>query len=282
MRYDFDPQIAKDYGVEEAIMYSNIVWWCHKNATERSEAHFFDGKYWTWNTEAAWAELFGFWNKEQIGRIMKNLTEGVSKKRKAKKGESGIAEKFPPIVDSRFKGFKKQRYFRPINPGYTEHECEKANAVIREGNCLYPKGLMPESYNKEQIVQNTESQGVPRPPKKIEAYEKTEDIPDWQSFPPATIAVFTALYELGWKLPKSRDIKKMRDDLGDHLRLCGLLYKNAQGYEQLAELEMKTEARRFVTYWQGQQEQGKGKKDYWATFLNRCNQIHEYRTKKQR
>lgn len=266
MRYDFDKNIAKEHGVEEAIMYENIAWWCHKNASERSEVHFHDGHYWTWNTEEAWSDLFGFWTGKQCSRILSNLE-------KAGLLATGMFNK---------KGYDRTKWFRPKTPVYTELEAKSPNGLLDKPKRAAPSDQtgapIPDSINTD----NTKSQGVPRPPKKVEVYENTEDIPEWQTFPPATTAVFTALYELGWKLPKSRDIKKMRDDLGDHLRLCGLLYKNAQGYEQLAELEMKTEARRFVTYWQGQQELGKGKKDYWATFLNRCNQIHEYRTKKSR
>lgn len=157
-----------------------------------------------------------------------------------------------------------------------KHSPDKPNAKMAEPNAKMV------GYNVTIDNTNTKSQGVPRPPKRVDAFENKEDIPGWAELPPAMTLILGSLYELGWKLPKSRDLQVMRDDLRDHLRLAGLLIKNGQGYEQLAELETKTEVRRFVTYWQGQQDIGKGKKDYWATFLNRCEKIHEYRTKKSR
>jgi len=73
MKYNFDKQIAKDIGVEEAIMYSNIEWWVKKNKANKSKKHLHDGKYWTFNSMSAFAELFPFWSKGQIRRILKNL-----------------------------------------------------------------------------------------------------------------------------------------------------------------------------------------------------------------
>lgn len=71
MKYDFDPVIAKDVWVEEAIMYSNIKWWCEKN--KANGKHYYDGYYWTYNSMEAFCKLFTFWSKEQIKRIIYNL-----------------------------------------------------------------------------------------------------------------------------------------------------------------------------------------------------------------
>lgn len=67
----FDPEIAKKIGVEEAIMLSNIEFWCeHNRANER---HFYEGCYWTYNSGKAFCELFPFWTHGQIKRILKKL-----------------------------------------------------------------------------------------------------------------------------------------------------------------------------------------------------------------
>lgn len=71
MKYDFDPVIAKDIWVEEAIMYSNIKWRCEKN--KANGKHFYDGYYRTYNSMEAFCKLFTFRTKEQIKRIIYNL-----------------------------------------------------------------------------------------------------------------------------------------------------------------------------------------------------------------
>jgi hypothetical protein len=72
-KMSFDPQIAKDVGVEEAIMYSNIEFWCDKN--EANDKHFFDGYYWSYNSIKAFSRIFPFWTGAKIKRILNKLKE---------------------------------------------------------------------------------------------------------------------------------------------------------------------------------------------------------------
>jgi len=69
----FDPQVAKDVGVEEAIMLSNIEGWCEEN--KANEKHFYDGHYWTSSSVEAFSRLFPFWTQKQIMRILNNLED---------------------------------------------------------------------------------------------------------------------------------------------------------------------------------------------------------------
>jgi len=73
IKMQFSPVIAKNIGVEEAIMYSNIEYWCAKN--EANKKHFYDGSYWTYNTQEAFEELFPFWTRAQIRRILFKLED---------------------------------------------------------------------------------------------------------------------------------------------------------------------------------------------------------------
>ena len=79
IKMDFDPGIAKEIGVEEAIMLSNIEYWCEFNKAREIEIpladrkHFKDGKWWTYNSATGFERLFNFWTKRQIERILKNL-----------------------------------------------------------------------------------------------------------------------------------------------------------------------------------------------------------------
>ena len=63
----------KKIGVEEAIMYSNIKFWCTKNKANKK--HLYDGHYWTYNSQEAFGDLFPFWSRRQIQRILKNLID---------------------------------------------------------------------------------------------------------------------------------------------------------------------------------------------------------------
>ena len=70
-KYTFDPNIAKKYGVDEAVMLENIYFWVQKN--EANNKHFYDVNYWTYNSIQAFVKQFPFWTNRQIDRILKNL-----------------------------------------------------------------------------------------------------------------------------------------------------------------------------------------------------------------
>lgn len=71
MFYSFDVDLAKKYGVDEAIMIHNFQFWIVKNRTNRK--HFYDGRTWTYNSIEAFQKLFSFWTKRQIERILGRL-----------------------------------------------------------------------------------------------------------------------------------------------------------------------------------------------------------------
>jgi hypothetical protein len=71
--HSFDPQIAARVGVNAAVLYQNIVWWCAKNAANRHNQH--DGRFWTYNSVKAWAELFPYLSAKQIRSSLDRLEE---------------------------------------------------------------------------------------------------------------------------------------------------------------------------------------------------------------
>jgi len=73
MEYSFNIHIAKQYGVDEAIMIKNFQFWILKN--EASEKHSHNGKYWTYNSVSSFAKVFPFWSKSQVGRVLKSLID---------------------------------------------------------------------------------------------------------------------------------------------------------------------------------------------------------------
>ena len=73
MTYTFDTEVAQKYGVNEAILLQNLAYWIIKN--EANNKHFHDGRYWTYNSAEAFAQLFPFWSVNQIRRMLAKLVE---------------------------------------------------------------------------------------------------------------------------------------------------------------------------------------------------------------
>lgn len=73
MEHYFNTDVAKDCGIEEAILLHNFHFWLSKNAA--NEKHFHDGLYWFYNSKKAFADLFPYMNETKIFRSIKNLEE---------------------------------------------------------------------------------------------------------------------------------------------------------------------------------------------------------------
>ena len=73
MIYNFDSELANRYGVDEAIMINNFSFWISKN--KANDKHFYDGRYWTYNSVSAFTELFTFWTEKQLRRILASLID---------------------------------------------------------------------------------------------------------------------------------------------------------------------------------------------------------------
>ena len=72
MEYGFNVEIAQKLGVNEAIIIRNFQHWLQKN--KANNANFYDGRYWTYNSIAAFCKIFPFWTEYQIRNILKKLT----------------------------------------------------------------------------------------------------------------------------------------------------------------------------------------------------------------
>lgn len=65
--YSFNLEVAKKYGVDEAILIHSLAFWVKKNRANNKNHH--EGRWWTYNTLAALGKLFPFWSKRQLERI---------------------------------------------------------------------------------------------------------------------------------------------------------------------------------------------------------------------
>lgn len=68
MQHFFDISIAEKYGMELAVFLKNIAYWIVHN--QANEIHFHDGRYWTYNSNEAFAKIFSYWSPSQIRRII--------------------------------------------------------------------------------------------------------------------------------------------------------------------------------------------------------------------
>jgi hypothetical protein len=76
MQHSFDIEIAATYGINSAIFLNNIAFWTEKNMA--NERHFYDGRYWTYNSQKAFSVLFPYWTRQNIRTIIvKSKEDGL-------------------------------------------------------------------------------------------------------------------------------------------------------------------------------------------------------------
>lgn len=73
MHYFFDSEVAKEIGLNGAIILENIAYWVKKN--EANEANFYDGHYWTYNSLKAFRNLYPFWTEKVIKYTLAKLKQ---------------------------------------------------------------------------------------------------------------------------------------------------------------------------------------------------------------
>ena len=79
MQHHFNINVAKEYGIATAVILDNMSFWIEQNRANRK--HFHDGKYWTYNSKRAMAELFPYLSERQIDYAMgKMLKDGLIEK----------------------------------------------------------------------------------------------------------------------------------------------------------------------------------------------------------
>jgi len=69
--HHFDPNIAAQVGCNAAVIYQNLLYWAEKNAA--NGRHFYDGRWWTYNSISAFSELFPYLSGKQIRSALDKL-----------------------------------------------------------------------------------------------------------------------------------------------------------------------------------------------------------------
>ena len=71
MIHSFDTQVAEVCGIREAVLLYHIDFWITKN--KANEKHFYDGRYWTYNSSKAFAKLFPYLTQKVIEKLLARL-----------------------------------------------------------------------------------------------------------------------------------------------------------------------------------------------------------------
>lgn len=71
--YILKEEIAKQYGVESAILIQHFQY--SINYHKRNGNHFYEGRYWTYNSFPSLVNLYPFWSIQKIKRIIKYLLD---------------------------------------------------------------------------------------------------------------------------------------------------------------------------------------------------------------
>ena len=71
MKHFFDVEIAKQLGINSAILLENLYFWIKKN--EANKKHHYDGKYWTYNSVEAFTKLFPYFTYDSIRYSLEKL-----------------------------------------------------------------------------------------------------------------------------------------------------------------------------------------------------------------
>lgn len=85
MEYSFDIEVAKEFGVGEAVIIKNFQFWIMKNKANSKHLHILNivdkegsktvMRTWTYNSVRAMQSLFPFWTEKQVRRILKSLVD---------------------------------------------------------------------------------------------------------------------------------------------------------------------------------------------------------------
>lgn len=73
MQHSFDIDIAKEYGILEAILLNNLWFWIEKNRANGT--NYFDDNYWTYNSTRAFNELFPYASQRKIQTALAHLKD---------------------------------------------------------------------------------------------------------------------------------------------------------------------------------------------------------------
>lgn len=158
MEHHFDVEIAKQYGLVEAVLLNHFEYWIELNRA--NEKNFFEGRYWTFNSMKAFVEIFPYLSEKKIRNALKNLQD------------SGL------IMTG---NFNKSAYDRTLWYAFTdlaESILPKGQMDIAEtSNGSSKKGEpIPDNNTDISFPPNSPPEGEPKKPKKKRKSASAEEV----------------------------------------------------------------------------------------------------------
>ena len=146
MQHSFNVDLAKKYGIESAIIIENIYYWIKKNVA--NDKHLYNGRYWTYNSANAFANIFPYITTTKIYRILSRLEEcGVIIKGKFNK-DKYIQTNWYAFSDEAIKELESLNY---DTTGFIPQFANLQNGIFKNENCIiYNKNTNIET-NKNEI-----------------------------------------------------------------------------------------------------------------------------------
>jgi len=185
--------VALRYGLEEAIFLDSILFWYKENRA--NQRNFYDGRWWTFNSVSALAELLPWWTEKQLRRIIASCREQGA------------------LLAGNYSDDQRDRTMW-YTPG---DELLELYGVSQPGDCICPNGqtCAPEranetaqtgKCNREHVKTHVETSmdtpySPPAPPgdgaaksRKPRRGSQPKDAPDWK---PERFAGFWSFYPRG-------------------------------------------------------------------------------------
>lgn len=147
MEHQFNVELAKRFGIEEAIIIHNLFFWINKNATNGK--HYYDGRVWTYNSTKSFAELFPYMTPSKIARVLRGLEEaGIILRGNYNKSK---------LDRTCWYAFSDKGKLLLSNLGYCISHCYKMQNADEQNDTTIPDSNNTDSntYSKEKIDNNS-------------------------------------------------------------------------------------------------------------------------------
>ncbi|HWS43325.1 MAG TPA: hypothetical protein VN421_09610 [Pseudoflavonifractor sp.] len=183
--YHFNVDAAQRYGVDEAIFLHSLSFWLEKNRANRK--HFHEGRYWTYNTQDAFVEMFPFWSRRQIGRII------------------GSCETQGAILSGNFNEDKSDRtkWYSMTDDAERFYVTKTVQCIAPNGEMVAPQGLKENASTKApSIVPNGTTEPYDALHQTVKCNKETDGYTDSNTpLPPNE--------EHGWKKGLPQEVKNI-------------------------------------------------------------------------
>lgn len=165
-------QVWVDYDLDIAVFLDTIAYWIKKNAANKQEHNFHEGRYWTYNSQEAFQKMFPGWQRETIRRIIRNclkhqllIVGNFNKKCYDRTGWYSLTDKAVQYYPS-----LREIMGKPAN-NPSGDSCVEINQALVETNPAIPTLLPTSSNNTITTSESADSAIAANPVKKIKSLE---------------------------------------------------------------------------------------------------------------